>query len=121
MALVWMRVPYRYAFSVSLSFQAVGGIDAEWRAILEAQRARGAFTAPRGWRYLFEQVRNLVCLTVPAVVLTARRAWSMTEAAYARGFESPGRSPYRRLSTGPMDWAILAGALALAAIFILWR
>ncbi len=60
-ALVWLRVPYRYAFSIGLSFQAVGSIDDEWRGILEAQRARGAFTAPSGWRYLTAKVRNLVC------------------------------------------------------------
>ncbi len=121
LALVWLRVPYRYAFSISLSFQTVSSIDAEWRGILEAQRARGAFTAPSGWRYLVEQVRNLVCMTVPAVVLTARRAWSMTEAAYARGFESPHRSTFNRLSMGAIDWIILAGALILATVLIIWR
>lgn len=120
-ALVWLRVPYRYAFSISLSFQAVGGIDAEWRGVLEAQRARGAFTAPTGWRYLIEQVRNLVSLTVPAVVLAARRAWAMTEAAYARGFDSPERSSYSALSMGAIDWLIIAGACGIAAALILWR
>lgn len=120
-ALVWLRVPYRYAFSIGISFQTVGNIDTEWRGILESQKARGAFTAPSGWRYLFEQVRNLVCLTVPAVVLAARRAWSITEAAYARGFESPHRNAYHRLSMGIIDWIILAGAVILAAIFIVWR
>ena len=42
LALEWMRVPHRYAFSISLAFQSVGLLDDEWRAILEAQRARGA-------------------------------------------------------------------------------
>lgn len=120
-ALVWLRVPYRYAFSIGLSFQAVGGIDTEWRGILEAQRARGAFTAPAGWRYLIEQVRNLVSLTVPAVVLAARRAWAMTEAAYARGFDSPDRSSYSGLSMGAIDWLIIAAACGIAATLILWR
>lgn len=120
-ALVWLRVPYRYAFSIGLSFQAVGGIDDEWRGILEAQRARGAFTAPSGWRYLTAKVRNLVSLTVPAVVLAARRAWAMTEAAYARGFDSPDRSSYSRLSMGAIDWLIIAGACVIAAALILWR
>ncbi len=121
LALVWLRVPYRYAFSISLSFQTVSSIDAEWRGILEAQKARGAFTAPSGWRYMVEQVRNLVSLTVPAVVLTARRAWSMTEAAYARGFESPHRCAYNRLSMGAIDWTILAGTCMVAAAIIIWR
>jgi len=121
LALVWMRLPYRYAFSLGMSFQAVGHIDAEWRSVIEAQRARGAFSAPRGWRYLPEQVRNLVSLTVPAVVLTARRAWSLTEAAYARGFDSPRRSPYRRLAMKAIDYIILAGALVITAGLAFWR
>jgi energy-coupling factor transporter transmembrane protein EcfT len=121
LALVWLRVPYRYAFSLSLSFQSVANIDAEWRSIIEAQKARGAFAVSTGWRNLTKQARNLVCLTVPAVVLTARRAWSMTEAAYARGFGSPRRRAYVRLAMGRIDWIILAGAGLLAAFLLLWR
>ena len=41
LALEWMRVPYRYAFSVSLAFQSIGLLDDEWRAIREAQLCRG--------------------------------------------------------------------------------
>jgi energy-coupling factor transporter transmembrane protein EcfT len=121
MALVWMRIPYRYAFSLGMSFQTVSHIDTEWRCVIEAQRARGAFSAPRGWRYLPELARNMVSLTVPAVVLTARRAWSMTEAAYARGFESPRRRAYRRLSMKAIDYCILTGALVITAGLAFWR
>ena len=120
-ALVWLRVPYRYAFSIGLSFQSVSHINAEWRGILEAQRARGAFTAPAGWRYLPGQVRNLVCLTVPAAVLAARRAWAMTEAACARGFDSPRRRPYVLLAMGRKDWLIISGLILLAALLLIWR
>ena len=111
LALVWMRVPYRYAFSLGLSFQAVGHINSEWRKILEAQKARGAFSAPSGWRYPVEQVKNLVSLTVPAVVLAAKRAWSMTEAAYARGFDAPHRSAYHTLAMRRTDWALVLSTL----------
>jgi energy-coupling factor transporter transmembrane protein EcfT len=121
LALAWLRVPYRYAFSVSMSFQTVSHIDAEWRGVIEAQKARGAFVVPTGWRNLKEQVRNLVCLTVPAVVLTARRAWAMTEAACARGFESPARRAYRALAMRATDWIIIAGALSVAVALFLWR
>jgi energy-coupling factor transport system permease protein len=87
LALEWMRIPYRYAFSLSLAFQSVGLLDDEWRAIVEAQRARGAWTPPSGWRTLVNGVRDMVSLAVPAIVLTTKRAWSMTEAAHARGFD----------------------------------
>jgi len=121
LALEWLRVSYRYAFSLSLAFQSVGLLDDEWRAIREAQQARGAWACPAGWRELLDRMRNFVALTVPAIVLTTRRAWAMTEAAYARGFESPHRRPYRQLAMGRLDWALLAGTVAVAVVLILWR
>jgi energy-coupling factor transport system permease protein len=122
LALEWLRVPYRYAFSVSLAFQSVGLLDDEWRAIREAQRARGAWAFQwAGWRALVGQVRDLVALSVPAVVLTTKRAWAMTEAAYARGFDAPHRRPYHRLEMRRLDWVLLGSAAAVGAILVLWR
>jgi energy-coupling factor transporter transmembrane protein EcfT len=66
-------------------------------------------------------VRDLVALAVPAVVLTTKRAWAMTEAAYARGFDSPRRRPYRSLAMGWLDWALLAGAAIVVLLLLLWR
>jgi energy-coupling factor transport system permease protein len=121
LALEWLRVPYRYAFSLSLAFQSVGLLDDEWRSIREAQRARGAWVRPTGWRDLLERIRDLVALAVPAVVLTTKRAWAMTEAAYARGFDSPHRRPYRQLVMGRLDWLLLVATVTVAATLILWR
>jgi energy-coupling factor transporter transmembrane protein EcfT len=121
LALEWARLPYRYAFSLSLAFQSLGLLDEEWRAIREAQRARGAWTPRSGWRQVTERVRDMVALSVPVVVLTAKRAWAMTEAAHARGFNSPHRRPYQRLAMGWLDWALLAGTAAVTVALLLWR
>jgi len=121
LALEWLRVPGRYAFSVSLTFQSINLLDEEWRTIREAQRARGAWAPLRGWRNLRRQVSDLVALAVPAVVMTTRRAWAMTEAAYARGFDSPHRQPYRRLAMRRLDWLLLGSALGAIAVLIGWR
>jgi energy-coupling factor transporter transmembrane protein EcfT len=122
LAMEWMGVPYRYAFSVSLAFQSVGLLDDEWRAIREAQRARGAWKFEwEGWRKLVSQVREMVALTVPAIVLTTKRAWALTEAAYARGFDSPHRRPYRRLRMERLDWLLLTAAVIVSIILITWR
>jgi energy-coupling factor transport system permease protein len=122
LALEWLRVPYRYAFSLSLAFQSVGLLDDEWRAIREAQQARGAWASPRSsWRELVRRLGDLIALAVPAIVLTTKRAWAMTEAAYARGFDSPHRRPYRQLAASRLDWVLLAGTVAVAVTLILWR
>jgi len=122
LALESLRLPYRYAFSLSLAFQSLSLLDDEWRAILEAQHVRGALPEIGGFKSLVHQMRNLVSLTVPAVVLTTRRAWEMTEAATARGFDSPHRKPYRSLTWQGHDWAIsVIALLVIFCFFFLWR
>lgn len=121
LALEWMRVPYRYAFSLSLAFQSLSLLDGEWRAIIEAQRSRGTWSPPKGLRQLWQRLEDLISLSVPAVVMTTKRAWAMTEAAYARGFDSPLRRPYRQLNMRAKDWIILALAAAIALVLMWWR
>ena len=121
MALEWLRIPYRYAFSLSLALQSVGMLDDEWRAIKEAQRSRGAWSSPSGWRRTLEQMRDLVALTVPTIVVTARRAWAVTEAAYARGFNSPKRRAYHQLAMHGLDWLLLTGTAVIGGLLLFWR
>lgn len=123
LALEWLRIPHRYAFSVSLAFQSVGLLDDEWRAIREAQLSRGAWSPPevRGGLslgYLLAQVKELVALSVPAIVLAVKHAWGMNEAAYARGFDSPQRVPYHKLKMTGLDWLLLVGAIVTGAVLI---
>jgi energy-coupling factor transporter ATP-binding protein EcfA2 len=121
LALEWMRVPYRYAFSVGLEFQSLDLLEGEWNAIHEAQAVRGAWTGDRRWQRVVMRVRNSVALVVPAVVLTTKRAWAITEAAHARGFDSPRRRPFRRLRMTRFDWGLLASAGLACTGLLAWR
>jgi energy-coupling factor transport system permease protein len=120
LALESLRLPYRYAFSLSLAFQSLGLIDDEWRAIKEAQFARGVVQEAKNFRNWLAQISNLISLTVPAIVLTTKRAWSITEAAYARGFDSPHRKPYRSLKFTWRDAVLMTGIL-IGILLLYWR
>ena len=75
----------------------------------------------QGWRHFMERIRDMVALAVPAVVLTTKRAWAVTEAAYARGFDSPYRRSYRSLTMSPLDWALLSAAVVAMVGLVAWR
>jgi energy-coupling factor transporter transmembrane protein EcfT len=53
--------------------------------------------------------------------MTTKRAWTMTEAAHARGFNSPKRKPYQKLSMQIRDWAIIGGAFGIGILLAIWR
>jgi energy-coupling factor transport system permease protein len=120
LALEGLKIPYRYAFSISLAFQSIGLLQEEWQAIREAQQSRGILVKFDGIKQLVKQVGDLIALTVPAIVLTTRRAWAITEAAYSRGFDSPNRLSYNQLKMNWWDWLFIAIVIAVMAAFILW-
>ncbi len=120
LALERLGFPYPYAFSLSLAFLSVSIMVEEFHNILEAQRSRGAWREIKGLRKIGDQLNNLIALGVPAIVLTVKRAWTFTEAAYTRGFDSPHRHPYHELVMRPIDWTLSLGALlAIVLVFLL--
>ena len=120
LALEKLRVPYRYAFSLSLAFQSLGLLDDEWRTIREAQSSRGALPNFSSFWKFISNVGDLISLTVPAIVLTTKRAWAITEASYARGFDSPHRVSYHSLSFTRLDFLLMTGTIILL-ILLFWR
>lgn len=106
-----LHLSYRYAFSISLAFQSLTLLTEEWQAIREAQKVRGIDTNINGWQKIKNQIQKQVSLTVPAIVLVTKRAWAITEAAYARGFDSPERRPFKKLVFNTFDWFIVISAI----------
>jgi energy-coupling factor transporter transmembrane protein EcfT len=115
-----LGLPYRYAFSLGLAFNSLQLLEDEWKAIWEAQASRGAVSDGKGIIDLITHARDLIAMTAPAIVLTTKRAWSITEAAYARGFDSPERRPFHILQIRLQDTMLLAGTVLIAAFLILW-
>jgi energy-coupling factor transport system permease protein len=120
LAIERLGLPYRFAFSLSLAFQSLGLLQEEWQAIREAQQARGIVLVRKGLRETIRHVGTWVGLVIPAIVLTTRRAWALTESAYARGFDSPKRKAYNQLILRAVDWLVVGIALVVPVIFY-WR
>jgi energy-coupling factor transport system permease protein len=121
LALESLKIPYRYAFSINLAFQSIGLLQEEWQAIKEAQQSRGILIKFEGIKQLAKQVGDLIALTVPAIVLTTRRAWAITEAAYSRGFDSPQRLSFSQLNMKWIDWVFIGLVLLIMLVFLFWR
>jgi energy-coupling factor transporter transmembrane protein EcfT len=120
-ALEQMRVPARLAFAFAAAYRFLRLLDAEWREILEAQQARGIAVPARSWRAPRQSLTSAMAIVVPAVVLATQRAWSITEAAAARGFESPSRRSSRCLRFSRVDHLLLTAAVGVVACLLAYR
>jgi energy-coupling factor transport system permease protein len=120
-ALEQMRVPASLAFAFATAYRFLHLLDSEWREIVEAQQARGIAVPALSWRAPRQSLACAMAIIVPAVVLTTQRAWSITEAAAARGFESPNRRSSRNLRFSRVDQLLLTAAVAVIACLLAYR
>ena len=122
LALERLGLPARLAFVLASAYRALAHLEREWRAILEAQQARGITPLARHrgapWR---RRLGDAVALVVPAIVLATQRAWALTEAASMRGLEAPAPARPERAPLATGDRLLLGGAMALLLALALWR
>ncbi|MBF0429874.1 MAG: energy-coupling factor transporter transmembrane protein EcfT [Fibrobacteria bacterium] len=115
----WLYLPRKAAFSLTMGLQYTQHLGREWRHILEAQRLRGLpprlnFKDPRQWN---ESLRSVIPMAVPVFVLTVRRAWQLSEAAWLRGIDSPASFEERRLKLSGDDiFIILSWVMVMSVI-----
>jgi energy-coupling factor transport system permease protein len=120
-ALEQMRVPARPAFAFATAYRFLHLVHSEWQEIVEAQHARGIVVPALTWRAPRQSLTSAMAVVVPAVVLATQRAWSITEAAAARGFESPHRRSSRGLRFSHVDHLLLTAAVAVIACLLACR
>ncbi len=110
MALEGLGLSRRLAFAFATLCRSLDLVRNEWLGIIEAQRARGIVPPERRLTFsnLGQSLKHAVALVVPAIVLMAQRAWSITEAASARGLETPLESPVCALRLAWLDGILLS-------------
>jgi energy-coupling factor transport system permease protein len=104
-ALVALKFPYTFSFSISLSFRYVPTLALEVQTIMDAQKSRG-LELEKG--NLFTRIKNFLPIIVPLVLLSIRRALLVAESLESRGFgTSAKRSFYKEIKMGFGDWLVL--------------
>ncbi|MHA1734495.1 MAG: energy-coupling factor transporter transmembrane component T family protein [Promethearchaeota archaeon] len=105
LAMVAMRVPYNFAFSMSLAFRFVPTLADEAQTIMDAQQSRGLEL--RSGNFV-QRVRNLVPIIIPLVVCSIRRALQVAESLDSRAFGSAtDRTSLKELHMSWVDWLVV--------------
>ncbi len=113
-ALTQMRVPFEFAFAVSMAMRYVPTLGLEAYAIMDAQRARGV-ELDKG--NIITRIKNIIPIVVPLIIVSIRRALSIAESMEARGFGAVKERTYlERLEFRRRDWAVAIGSLLILAV-----
>ena len=90
-ALIQMKVPFDFAFALSMATRYVPTLAREAQTIMDAQMSRGLELQKGG---LTQKIRNLIPLIIPLIVNSVRRALSIAESLESRAFGAIKKRTY---------------------------
>jgi len=112
-----LRIPYRFAFAVSIAMRFLPMLEAEAAAVRAAQRLRGYGGA--SWRRPREKLAAWRGFAFAVFANAIRRVQHTAETMDARGFGLHARRTYRRALVVPRSGLALAVVSPLAAAAVL--
>jgi len=90
-ALIQMKVPFDFAFALSMATRYVPTLAREAQTIMDAQMSRGLELQKGG---LTQKIKNLIPLIIPLIVNSVRRALSIAESLESRAFGAIKKRTY---------------------------
>lgn len=90
-ALIQMKVPFDFAFALSMATRYVPTLAREAQTIMDAQMSRGLELQKGGFT---QKIRNLIPLIIPLIVNSVRRAMSIAESLESRAFGAIKKRTY---------------------------
>ncbi len=116
-ALIQMRVPFEFAFALSMATRYVPTLAMETQTIIDAQRSRGV-ELDKG--SITTRIKNTIPILIPLLVVSIRRAISVAESLESRAFGSSKTRTYLfKLKMQKKDYVISIFAI-LFLIYIIW-
>jgi energy-coupling factor transport system permease protein len=107
-----LKVPYKFAYALDLTFRFVPSLAADMQTTMDAQRVRGyEWDRVRGGP--LGRLRRVGPLLVPVTINAIVGAEDTIDAMDLRGFGTGRRTWLRELVYGRTDWAVLVGFVAL--------
>lgn len=110
-----LRVPYKFAYGLDLTFRFIPSMAADMQTTMDAQRVRG-YEWDRTPGGPIGRMRRLGPLLVPVTINAIVGAEDTIDAMDLRGFGTGRRTWLRELAYGREDWAVLGGFIALLII-----
>ncbi|MHA1408982.1 MAG: energy-coupling factor transporter transmembrane component T family protein [Candidatus Odinarchaeia archaeon] len=118
-ALIQMKIPFSFAFAMSMAIRYVPTIALEAQSIREAQMSRGLELEKGNF---IQKVKNFIPIIVPLIVNSVRRAISVAESLESRGFGFTDKRTYLfPLKLKKKDYVFLVFLFAILFISIYVR
>lgn len=110
-----LRVPYKFAYGLDLTFRFVPSLAADMRTTMDAQRVRG-YEWDRSRGGPIGRMRKLGPLLVPVTINAIVGAEDTIDAMDLRGFGTGRRTWLRQLAYGRVDLLLLGGFVLLLVL-----
>ncbi|MHA1266206.1 MAG: energy-coupling factor transporter transmembrane component T family protein [Candidatus Helarchaeota archaeon] len=113
-ALIQMKIPFSFAFALSLAIRFVPTLGLEAQTVREAQMVRGLELQKGNF---LKKIKNFIPIIIPLIILSIQRAMVVAESLESRGFGAVKKRTYLHvLKMKKQDYFIM---LLLTGLFSL--
>ena len=116
-SLIQMKVPFSFAFALSLTIRFVPTLSQEAQNVREAQMVRG-LELQKG--NILKKVKNFIPIIIPLIILSIQRAMVVAESLESRGFGASKKRTYLYPLKMKMKDFFIIILLTGLLIFIIW-
>jgi energy-coupling factor transport system permease protein len=118
-SLIQLRLPFEFAFAMSMATRYVPTLAMEAQTIMDSQMSRG-LELQKG--SITQKVRNFIPILVPLIISSVRRALAVAEAIESRAFGATTKRTYLHvLKMNRKDYAILLSTFLICITIIFLR
>jgi energy-coupling factor transport system permease protein len=110
-----LRIPYKFAFAVDLTFRFIPSLANEFSETIDAQRVRG-FDPSAGRGGFLRKVQRMIPILTPLTVNAIAGAEDTIDAMDLRAFGTGKRTWLRQLAFDRTDRLVLLAAVALVVV-----
>ena len=119
LCLVKLKIPYSFAFMLTIAIRFIPIIAKEINNVIIAQKAR-AYEFTASIKYPIKTVQNFIPILIPVLMLLLKRSQELSLSIDSRAFRAKNKITYpKRLKFKFADWAFasaIIGAFVLIAI-----
>ncbi len=120
LGLTKLKVPYDFAFMLTIAIRFIPVIAKEINSVINAQRAR-AYEFVFSLRHPIKSIQNFIPILIPVLMLLLKRSQELSLSIDSRAFRAKKRITYpQRLRFKTIDWifiSLITGCIIIAISF----
>lgn len=116
-----LKIPFEFAFMITIAIRFIPVISKEINTVISAQRAR-AYEISWEWTKPIDSLKKFIPILIPLIMLLLKRSYELAIAIESRAFRAKKQRTFpKRIKMKMKDWLIVILCITLLGVVWIYR